>query len=119
MNDPLKALIDAGAIGASPFPDNSRYRGIATATCKNVTGESVVYLRRRFLPDPATLAPMGSHAVVQGDRLDLIASRYLGDAVLFWRVADANGAFAPEELMDEVGRRLRLALPEGFGGGLA
>jgi len=120
MGDPLKDMIDAGAIPSSAFAPNSRYHGLLTATYRPPgSDEAVVYVTRRFLPNPATLTPIGAHVVAQGDRLDLIAAQRLGDPLLFWRVADANGAVAPEELTDEVGRRLVLALPEGFGGGLA
>ena len=33
-----------------------------------------------------------------GDRLDLVAARYLGDPTAAWQVADANGALDPDEL---------------------
>jgi hypothetical protein len=33
--------------------------------------------------------------VVQGDRLDNLAARYFGDAELYWRLCDANGAVRP------------------------
>ena len=36
--------------------------------------------------------------MVQGDRLDLLAARLLGDAELWWRIADANPELDPEEL---------------------
>ncbi len=51
-----------------------------------------------------------------GERLDLIAARYLGDPEQSWRQCDANGAVRPEEL-EEVGRRVRITLPEGIPGG--
>ena len=38
------------------------------------------------------------HTVVDGDRLDLIAHRYLGDARLWWIIADYNDLFCPLEL---------------------
>jgi hypothetical protein len=117
MSDPLESLIDVGALSTSPFPENSRYHGVATRIYRTPSGEQVVYLSRRFVPDSAQLAATGSHTVLQGDRLDLIAARYLADPLLFWRFADANGAFAPEDLTEEPGRRLTIALPEGFGGG--
>jgi hypothetical protein len=37
------------------FPPNSRYNGVATAELTGPDGEKIVYLRRRFIPDPATL----------------------------------------------------------------
>ena len=56
------------------------------------------------------------HVVGQGDRLDNITARYLGDPEQFWRVCDANRAMRPEELTEEIGRRLRITLPEGIPG---
>ncbi|HYJ93740.1 MAG TPA: LysM domain-containing protein, partial [Vicinamibacterales bacterium] len=53
------------------------------------------------------------HVVVEGERLDLIAAKYLGDSEQFWRICDANGAVRPAEL-EVVGRRLRITLPEGL-----
>jgi len=38
------------------------------------------------------------HSVTDGDRLDLIAHRYLGDARLWWIIADYNDLFCPLEL---------------------
>jgi len=35
------------------------------------------------------------HIVVEGDRLDLLAHRYLGDARLWWIICDYNDLFFP------------------------
>jgi hypothetical protein len=53
------------------------------------------------------------HSVAQGDRLDSISARYLGDPEQFWLICDANGAIRPEELTETIGRRLRITLPAG------
>jgi hypothetical protein len=74
-----------------------------------------VYLRRRFVPSPERFGLVQEHRVTSGERLDHIAANYFGDPELFWRVCDANGALKPEEL-EEVGRRLRITLPEGMSG---
>jgi hypothetical protein len=52
------------------------------------------------------------HTVVQGERLDNITARYLGDPTQFWQVCDANGVLEPAEL-EQLGRTVRIALP-GF-----
>ena len=96
------------------FAITSRYHSIATAELEMADGKKIVYLRRRFLPSPAAFALLLEHTVVQGDRLDNITARYLGDPEQFWRVCDANGAIRPEELIETVGRRLRITLPEGI-----
>ena len=56
------------------------------------------------------------HTVTEGDRLDNIAARYLGDPEQFWRICDANGVMRPDELTETVGRRLRITMPEGIPG---
>jgi len=98
------------------FPINSRYYLTPTARLVAADGTEVVYLRRRFVPPPERFALLEEHVVSQGDRLDLITHKYLGDPEQFWRVADANGAVRPEELTEQIGRRLRITLPEGVPG---
>ncbi len=97
------------------FPVTSRYYNIGTASLDLPDGRTVVYLRRRFIPyNPATIV-LAEHIVVQGDRLDRITARYLGDPEQFWRVCDVNNAMQPEQLTDDsaIGRSLMIALPQG------
>ena len=93
------------------FPANSRYNGIATAELSGQDGEKVVYLRRRFIPDPATLVPVGEVLVLGGDRLDRLAAANLGDPIQFWRIADANVAMNPFDLTALPGERVRIPAP--------
>ena len=95
------------------FSENSRYFNIATAEITTPEGKKIVYVLRRFLPTIPPSQIMAEHAVAEGDRLDNISARYLGDAEQFWQVCDANMAMQPEELTAEIGRRLRITLPEG------
>ncbi len=95
------------------FAPTSRYFGIATAQFTAADGRQVVYLRRRFLPPSGTGTAMAEHIATQGERLDNITSRYLGDPEQFWRLCDANDAMRPDELTARIGRRLRIPLPEG------
>lgn len=46
------------------------------------------------------------HTVAEGDRIDLIAYRYLGRAELWWVICDYNDVFLPLEL--EIGIVLRI-----------
>ena len=46
------------------------------------------------------------HTVTDGERLDIIAHRYLGDAKLWWIICDYNDLFLPLEL--EPGTVLRI-----------
>jgi nucleoid-associated protein YgaU len=96
------------------FPPTSRYANIEIAQFDLGQGRAVNYLRRRFVPQPDRFVPLLDHVVVDGDRLDNITARYLGDPEQFWRIADANGAMRPDELTETPGRRLRITLPEGI-----
>jgi hypothetical protein len=98
------------------FAPTSRYYGIETTTLKSSDGQIVAYLRRRFLPAPERFALLFEHVVTEGERLDQIAGKHLGDAEGFWRIADANAAMRPEELTETIGRRIRITLPEGIPG---
>lgn len=103
------------ALPISPFGPTSRYAGLEIARIE-IDGETHAYVRRRFVPLPERLAIIGEHTVAQGERLDHIAARYLGDPELFWRVCDANRAMHPDALTATIGRRLDIALPEGVPG---
>ncbi len=112
MKDPLQP----GNKKTAPFPPTSRYSGIETASLEKPDGETIVYLRRRFVPDPEKFDLLQEHTVTGGERLDNIAARYLGDPEQFWRICDANGAIRPDELTETTGRKLRITLPEGIQG---
>ena len=98
------------------FEPTSRYARIEDATLTAIDDDGrprvIVYKRRRFIPASEGSTALVEHTVVQGDRLDNITARYLGDPTRFWQVCDANGVLQPAEL-EEVGRALRIALP-GF-----
>jgi hypothetical protein len=115
MSDPMQALMQPTPLTAQLFGMNSRYASIATATLTRPDGTTIVYLRRRFCPDPDRMALLLEHSVSQGERLDNITAHYLGDPELFWRVCDANNVLAPEEL-ETLGRLIRITLPEGIPG---
>jgi hypothetical protein len=61
------------------FPVTSRYYNIEVATFDLPDGRTVAYLRRRFLPDGTKAVVLAEHTVAQGDRLDNVTARYLGD----------------------------------------
>jgi hypothetical protein len=116
VSNPLQALLQAVPLTATLFPPSSRYHGADTDTVTAADGRVVVFLRRRLVPPPERFAVVQEHAVVEGDRLDNLAARYLGDPELFWRLCDANAALRPDELVETVGRRLLITLPEGIPG---
>lgn len=97
------------------FDPGSRYSKVADATLI-VTGEdgeqrTLRYKRRRFIPEDEGAPVLVEHQVRDGDRLDNVTARYLGDPTQFWRVCDANGALRPDELVEVAGRRIKIVLP--------
>jgi hypothetical protein len=95
------------------FARGSRYDGIATATI-GVTlpdGETrqLRYVRRRFLPPRDEQTTLLEHRLAAGERLDLLAARFTGDPLQFWRICDANDVMQPEEL-EVVGTLVAISL---------
>ena len=80
---------------------NSRYAG--SIVVHDASGDT---LGTRQRLDATPLHDDQFHAVVDGDRLDLIAHRHLGDARLWWIIADYNDIFFPLDL--ETGAILRI-----------
>jgi hypothetical protein len=96
------------------FDTTSRYFNLETATISVPDNEDgtreIRYVRRRIIPSTESQTTLVEHTVAQGERLDQITARYLGDPVLFWRVCDANNVLQPEEL-EETGRVIDIAMP--------
>jgi hypothetical protein len=76
------------------FP-GSRYAGLSTYTMTLPDGRIVAAVRT---PLPSSSALIGFHRRLQGQRLDLIASRYLANPTAFWQLCDANNAMVPDAL---------------------
>jgi hypothetical protein len=110
---PLLAALMARTGGTPLLPPNSRYQGLPTRTWTAPDGTQTVYLSRRLVPQPNCFSTLGVHIMTDGERLDQTAARFIGDPLLAWRLADANGALNPAEL-ECGGRRLRITLPEGI-----
>ena len=97
------------------FQPTSRYYTLETAPFEASDGRLIRYVRRRFLPALDRFTLVQVVAVTEGDRLDNLTARYLGDAEQFWRLADSNPVLHPEEL-EQAGRQVRITLPEGIPG---
>jgi hypothetical protein len=97
------------------FEPTSRYYSIPTSTLTVTDSRDrpreIRYLWRRFIPSAESMTTLVEHTVTQGERLDNITARYLGDPTQFWRVCDANTVMRPEELED-IGRVIKIALPQ-------
>jgi hypothetical protein len=94
------------------FDAASRYAGIEIVQTTDAAGRRIAHVRRRFLPQGDAMPLLVEVRVEQGDRLDLITARTLGDPEHFWRVCDANNAMNPIELAAEIGRLLRVPVPQ-------
>ncbi len=98
------------------FDFTSRYYALATTTLTAPDGSVTTYVRRRFLPQGASLPLMQEAAVAPGERLDLLANRVYGAPLAYWRICDANDALDPMEMLQEAAadptRRLRVPLPQ-------
>jgi nucleoid-associated protein YgaU len=118
MNYPLLALMQRGVIPSVSFPTDSRYYNSATLQYTAPNGQVITYLARRFVPQPGApnFATINQYTVRQGDRLDLIAAKYLGDPLMFWLICDANGAIRPHDLVATVGEVLAITTPQGVPG---
>ncbi len=90
----------------SPIP--SRYAGLPHLVYQPPAGATIVYLARRLVPEASQLPKLRSVEVKPGqvDRLDLVAAQTLGPPQLFWRLADANNAVNPFNLVTQSGRKL-------------
>lgn len=119
MNYPLQSLLKMGVLPTVTFPSDSRYYGSATLTYTAPDGTQATYLARRFVPQPGApnYVTVGQYSVQAGDRLDMIAAKYLGDPLMFWLICDANGAMDPDDLVATPGDVLAITMPANIAGG--
>ncbi len=119
MTYPLMAMAQLGVLPPVTFPTDSRYYGFGVLYHTAPNGQTTAYLARRIVPQPgaANFATINTYTVHQGDRLDLIAAKYLGDPLMAWLICDANGAMRPHDLVAVPGRVLAITAPMGVPGG--
>jgi nucleoid-associated protein YgaU len=119
MNYPLMAMVQLGVVPPVTFPTDSRYYGFGVRYYSAPNGQVIAYLARRIVPQPGApnFATINQYTVRQGDRLDLIAAKYLGDPLMAWLICDANGAMRPQDIVATPGRVLAITTPQGVPGG--
>ena len=119
MNYPLQAMVQLGVVPPVTFPTDSRYYGYGVLQYAAPDGQTIPYLTRRIVPQPGApnYATINQYTVQQGDRLDMIAAKYLGDPLMAWLISDANGAMKPHDLVATPGRVLAITTPQGVPGG--
>jgi len=98
------------------FSVSSRYYSLPVLTYQPSKGDPIAYVSRRFLPQTDQFDLLLDHTVTEGERLDNITAQYLDDPEQFWRICDANGAMSPFDLVDQVGLKIRITLPQGIPG---
>lgn len=90
----------------------SRYFNIQTATYEPGGERPIAYVRRRFLPRGERMPVLVEITLTEGDRLDSITARTLGDPEQFWRVCDANDTMNPADLVAETGASILVPIPQ-------
>jgi nucleoid-associated protein YgaU len=120
MNYPLQAMMMLGVVPQVTFPTDSRYYGSSVLQYTAPNGQTIPYLARRIVPQPGApnYATIATYTTRQGDRLDLIAAKYLGDPLMAWLICDANGAMRPYDLVANPGTVISITTPQGVPGGM-
>lgn len=90
------------------FEPPSRYLGVETYVVTDRRGRQVEVVA---VPEAPQQVLAGIHLLRLGERVDHLAFRYLGDALLWWRIAELNDAMAPAAL-DEV-REIEIPVRSG------
>jgi hypothetical protein len=91
------------------FSADSRYFKQAIYTATTATGQQVPAVT---LPlPPLNVALAGYYQRPNGERLDLIAARFLHDPTWFWKLCDANNAPVPDGLAVQA----LVGIPTGYG----
>ncbi|MGO8787040.1 MAG: LysM peptidoglycan-binding domain-containing protein [Terriglobia bacterium] len=117
MDGAIKSMVLAAAGTGAPTNPSSRYYGFTVEYLTRPDGAQVAYLQRRIIPQPDIYTSTQSYVVVDGDRLDNLSAKYLGDPLLYWTICDANGATDPDELTAQVGSTIQIPLASGIPSG--
>lgn len=94
------------------FEHTSRYYTIETVTHTTPDGRTIAHKRRRFLPQGEEMQTLVEVTVAEGDRLDMITARTIGNPEQFWCVCDANDCMNPVDLTAKPGASVRVPLPK-------
>jgi hypothetical protein len=117
MDNALAALVQSGVGTGAPTNPSSRYYGTGVEQITLPNDAIVSYLSRRIIPQMSIYTQTQNYSIVLGDRLDNLAARFVGDPILFWMIADANGAMDANDLTSEPGRVILIPLVSGIPSG--
>jgi hypothetical protein len=118
MDSALQILVTSAAGTGGPTNPSSRYYGFPIEKFTRADGVIVAYLKRRIIPQPDIYTSVQSHALVDGDRLDNLAAKFLTDPILYWMICDANRATDPDELTAQVGQTIQIPLASSIPSGV-
>jgi hypothetical protein len=79
------------------FDPKSRYVKAETYVITDHRGRQVTVI---VPPPPPDQVLLGIHLLKQGERLDLLAAKYLNDPAGYWRIAEQNNVMQPEALTE-------------------
>ncbi len=79
------------------FDPKSRYVKAETYVVTDTRGRSVTLVAP---PPPPDQVLLGIHLLKQGERLDLLAAKYLNDPAGYWRIAEQNNVVIAEALTE-------------------
>jgi hypothetical protein len=79
------------------FDSKSRYAKAETYGVTDARGREVKVVAP---PPPPEQVQLGIHLLKQGERLDLLAAKYLNDPAGYWRIAEQNNVMLPEALTE-------------------
>ena len=118
MDPALAALITSAAgTGAPDEPEQPLLRRARSSSSRCPTARRSCTWPGASFPRPPPTPPPRSYVIVDGDRLDNLAGRFLGDPLLYWMICDANSATDPDELTAQAGRTILIpvasAIPPG------
>ena len=117
MDQAMQSMVLAAAGTGGPTLPSSRYYGTPVEYYTRPDGVQVAYLQRRIIPQPDIYTSLQNYVIVDGDRLDNLAYKYLGDPLLYWTICDANVASDPDELTTQVGSTIQIPLASGIPSG--
>jgi hypothetical protein len=117
MNSAIQSLVLAAAGNGGPTNPNSRYYGATVESLVLPNGVTVQYLQRRIIPSAAIYTSLQTYTVIDGDRIDNLAAKYLGDPTLYWLICDANTSLDPDALASQPGSAIQIPLGSGIPAG--
>jgi hypothetical protein len=79
------------------FDPKSRYRESEIYSVEDMRGRTVNVVTP---PPPPEQVQLGTHLLIQGERLDLLAAKYLDDPAGFWQITEQNNVMLPEALTE-------------------